>query len=116
MESAFGASVALVFFGRSGIVCAGSSAQMFRESRMQQLKAARKARAMFQTWGRLRSFASGQRNGDTTLGKDGCTIGCAYPHFCGDGIVDPGEGCDFGEGANGTPGQPCSANCVYIPG
>jgi len=58
----------------------------------------------------------GTSNGDTSLGRDGCTIGCTHPHYCGDGIVDPGEGCDLGDGVNGTPGQPCSIGCVYIPG
>jgi fibro-slime domain-containing protein len=39
----------------------------------------------------------GKSNGDTSLGKDGCTIGCLKPHFCGDKIVDTGEDCDLGE-------------------
>jgi cysteine-rich repeat protein len=38
----------------------------------------------------------GKQNGDTSLGKEGCTIGCLKPHFCGDGIVDTGEDCDLG--------------------
>jgi hypothetical protein len=38
----------------------------------------------------------GSDNG-TNLGKDGCTIGCLKPHFCGDGKVDTGEDCDLGD-------------------
>lgn len=30
-------------------------------------------------------------------------------HFCGDGVVDPGEGCDDG---NNADGDGCSANCT----
>jgi fibro-slime domain-containing protein len=37
----------------------------------------------------------GKENG-TNLGKDGCTIGCLKPHFCGDGVPDSGEACDLG--------------------
>jgi fibro-slime domain-containing protein len=37
----------------------------------------------------------GKDNGKN-LGKDGCTIGCLKPHFCGDGITDSGEACDLG--------------------
>jgi cysteine-rich repeat protein len=37
----------------------------------------------------------GKDNGKN-LGKDGCTIGCLKPHFCGDGIPDSGEACDLG--------------------
>jgi len=37
------------------------------------------------------------------------------PHYCGDGIVDPGEQCDLG-GNNGAPGQPCTTSCIFIPG
>jgi hypothetical protein len=39
----------------------------------------------------------GKDNGNTALGPAGCTIGCTNPHFCGDGIVDPGEKCDLGD-------------------
>ena len=39
----------------------------------------------------------GKKNGDTSLGKDGCSIGCLKPHFCGDNIVDPREDCDLGD-------------------
>ena len=41
----------------------------------------------------------GKKNGDTSLGKDGCTIGCMKVHFCGDGSVDTdlGEECDLKE-------------------
>jgi cysteine-rich repeat protein len=54
----------------------------------------------------------GKQNGDTSLGTDGCTLGCMKPHFCGDGFVDPslGETCDLGA-ANGQPGQTCDINC-----
>jgi hypothetical protein len=54
----------------------------------------------------------GKHNGDTSLGTDGCTLGCLKPHFCGDGFVDPslGETCDLGA-ANGLPGQICDINC-----
>jgi cysteine-rich repeat protein len=38
----------------------------------------------------------GSDNGNN-LGKDGCTIGCLKPHFCGDGNVDTGEDCDLGD-------------------
>jgi cysteine-rich repeat protein len=39
----------------------------------------------------------GKDNGNTDLGKEGCTLGCLKPHFCGDGIPDPGEACDLGD-------------------
>ena len=54
----------------------------------------------------------GKHNGDTSLGTDGCTLGCLKPHFCGDGFVDPslGETCDLGA-TNGLPGQICDINC-----
>ena len=39
----------------------------------------------------------GKDNGNTDLGRDGCTIGCMKPHFCGDAIVDPHEECDLGD-------------------
>jgi cysteine-rich repeat protein len=39
----------------------------------------------------------GKDNGNTDLGRDGCTIGCLLPHYCGDKIVDPGEECDLGD-------------------
>jgi fibro-slime domain-containing protein len=41
----------------------------------------------------------GKKNGDTSLGKEGCTLGCMKPHFCGDGILDTDrdEVCDLGE-------------------
>ena len=32
---------------------------------------------------------------------------------CGNGVVDPGEGCDLGV-ANGTPGTCCLANCTLV--
>jgi hypothetical protein len=58
----------------------------------------------------------GRQNGDMSLGRDGCTPGCTLPGYCGDGIVQPGESCDLGDGVNGSKGQPCSINCVYVPG
>jgi cysteine-rich repeat protein len=40
----------------------------------------------------------GEING-VSNGPDGCTVGCAKPHFCGDGILntDRGEQCDLGD-------------------
>jgi hypothetical protein len=39
----------------------------------------------------------GKDNGNTDLGKNGCTIGCLKPHFCGDKIPDSNEACDLGD-------------------
>jgi hypothetical protein len=40
----------------------------------------------------------GEMNG-VSNGPGGCTIACAKPHFCGDGILDNarGEQCDLGD-------------------
>jgi cysteine-rich repeat protein len=41
----------------------------------------------------------GARNNGMVDGKDGCTLGCRIPHYCGDGNVDTdrGEECDLGD-------------------
>jgi cysteine-rich repeat protein len=58
----------------------------------------------------------GKHNGDTSLGKDGCTLGCTKPPYCGDGNVDAslGEECDLGA-SNGLPGTACDSNCRTVP-
>ncbi len=43
------------------------------------------------------------------------TAGSSRPPMCGNGIVEPGEGCDDGVG-NGTNGDQCAANCTLLPG
>jgi fibro-slime domain-containing protein len=43
----------------------------------------------------------GKANGHNG-GTGGCTFGCMTPHYCGDGIIDPGEQCDMGP-LNGVP-------------
>jgi hypothetical protein len=45
----------------------------------------------------------GKENGDTKLGKDGCSIACKKPRGCGDGNVDTDldEECDLA-GNNGV--------------
>jgi hypothetical protein len=52
---------------------------------------------------------NGKENG-TQYGRDGCTVGCTKPHFCGDGIVDTdrGEQCDLGDANGGTS---CGSDC-----
>ncbi len=57
----------------------------------------------------------GKSNGDTSLGKDGCTVGCTKPPYCGDGNVDAslGEECDLGA-SNGQTGATCSATCKVV--
>ena len=71
----------------------------------------------------------GKQNGDTSLGKDGCSFGCTKPHFCGDGKLDPslGEQCDYGDLNNvkldktGNPSDSpdalvyCKKNCTIPP-
>jgi fibro-slime domain-containing protein len=71
----------------------------------------------------------GKKNGEN-LGKDGCTIGCMKPHFCGDGITDTNlkEECDFGENngkkldREGNPSDAedafvhCLPDCSFPPG
>jgi hypothetical protein len=47
----------------------------------------------------------------------GCGPGCRFPHFCGDAILDDGEGelCDFGA-QNGAFDSPCTTSCnIIIP-
>jgi cysteine-rich repeat protein len=59
----------------------------------------------------------GPRNGAAYGDADGCTLGCARAHYCGDGIIDSsyGEECDLGV-LNGAPGEPCLALCkLWIP-
>ena len=38
-----------------------------------------------------------------------------WAHYCGDGIVDDGDGeqCDLGPN-NGMPGQQCSSKCTFV--
>jgi hypothetical protein len=36
-----------------------------------------------------------------------------HTHYCGDGIVDPPEHCDFGA-ANGSSPQLCTTNCQIL--
>jgi len=57
----------------------------------------------------------GKGNGDASLGKNGCTVGCTKPHYCGDGIVDASlnEDCDLGAN-NGQPGFACSSTCKVV--
>jgi fibro-slime domain-containing protein len=58
---------------------------------------------------------NGKKNG-IQYGKDGCTLGCTRPHFCGDGRLDTdrGEECDLGD-KNGEPDETgqivCSREC-----
>jgi hypothetical protein len=33
--------------------------------------------------------------------------------YCGDGVVQTGETCDYGHPVNGRPGNACAANCVH---
>ncbi len=50
-------------------------------------------------------------------GLDGETIQAVaiIPGRCGDGAVNvPGEKCDLGDGVNGMPGVPCTADCKII--
>jgi len=60
----------------------------------------------------------GKDNG-SNLGKDGCTIGCMSPHYCGDAIIDTNldEECDLGE-QNGMKldnnGQPSDASDAFV--
>ncbi|PMD57550.1 uncharacterized protein K444DRAFT_29930 [Hyaloscypha bicolor E] len=44
----------------------------------------------------------------------GCSKDCQLCGYCGDGKIDDeaGEQCDNGYLLNGTPGNPCSANCT----
>jgi hypothetical protein len=51
----------------------------------------------------------------TSVGLDGCTLGCTKPHFCGDGIVDSslGEECDLGS-RNGMPQSICTSTCKIL--
>jgi cysteine-rich repeat protein len=72
----------------------------------------------------------GNKNGDTSLGKDGCSIGCLKPHYCGDGIVDTDlkEECDLKDlngktlDANGVESSApdavihCTTDCAIPPG
>jgi cysteine-rich repeat protein len=46
----------------------------------------------------------------------GCSEDCKFCGYCGDCIVDDaaGEQCDNGWQLNGTPGNPCSANCTFV--
>jgi hypothetical protein len=37
------------------------------------------------------------------------------PGSCGNGSVEPGEECDLGAAANGTPGVCCAATCTFRP-
>ena len=37
------------------------------------------------------------------------------PSLCGNGTVDPGEQCDLGAAANGTPGVCCTDTCTFRP-
>jgi cysteine-rich repeat protein len=58
----------------------------------------------------------GPRGNTTTYGNmSGCTPGCTFPHFCGDGIVDENEGeqCDFGL-SNGDPAGYCTKDCKIL--
>jgi cysteine-rich repeat protein len=48
-----------------------------------------------------------------TADCDGCSATCRLER-CGDGIVACGEDCDHGS-SNGTPGDPCSAECSEVP-
>jgi cysteine-rich repeat protein len=48
-----------------------------------------------------------------TADCDGCSAGCRVER-CGDGVVQCGEDCDHGS-TNGTPGDPCSAECTEVP-
>ena len=71
----------------------------------------------------------GKDNG-SNLGKDGCTIGCMSPHYCGDKIIDTnlGEECDLGDqngvtlDNSGNPADPptgfihCNTDCSIPPG
>jgi len=70
----------------------------------------------------------GKQNGDTSLGKDGCSIACKKPRGCGDGHVDTDrdEQCDLA-GNNGVKlnvqlqpdpaGQVfCETDCTIPPG
>ena len=43
-------------------------------------------------------------------GTSGCTPACKRAHYCGDGIVDPGEICDFGAGNNDIRTFPPASN------
>jgi cysteine-rich repeat protein len=47
--------------------------------------------------------------GPNPLQPGNCRQGCTY---CGDGIIDPGETCDDG---NGVPGDGCENNCTATP-
>ena len=47
-----------------------------------------------------------------TLACDGCSPTCQI-ESCGNGIVECSEQCDDGA-LNGTPGDPCSAQCTFV--
>ena len=57
------------------------------------------------------SMGTGTGTGTTDTPTTGVVTGTTGPDaVCGDGNVDPGEGCD--DGANNGPGQPCKADCT----
>jgi cysteine-rich repeat protein len=53
-----------------------------------------------------------QCDGGNTLACDGCSPTCKK-EFCGNGVVECSEQCDDG-GSNGTPGDPCTAQCTLV--
>lgn len=57
------------------------------------------------------SSSDGATTATTSTATTQATTGPAIPPGCGNGVLDPGEGCDAGEGENG-PGKDCLADCT----